>query len=53
MENALGISFQQFKDVVLAYLSPQDKLIYDKPEAWDEIKLKVSGILDKIGKTDA
>jgi len=53
MENALGISFQQFRDVVLAYLSPQDKLIYDKPEVWDEIKLTVSDILDKIGRADA
>ncbi|MFH1247558.1 MAG: nucleotidyl transferase AbiEii/AbiGii toxin family protein [Candidatus Omnitrophota bacterium] len=53
MANALGISFQQFRDVVLAYLFPRDKLIYDKPETWDEIKLTVSDILDKIGRTDA
>ena len=53
VENMLGISFQQFRDVVLAYLSPQDKLIYDKPEAWDEIKLRVCDILDKIGMKDA
>lgn len=52
-ENALEINFQQFRDVVLAYLSPQDRLVYDKPGAWDEVKLTVYDILDKIGRVDA
>jgi predicted nucleotidyltransferase component of viral defense system len=52
-ENALGISFEQFRDTVVSYLAPEDKAVYDKAAAWDEIRLKVTEFLDKIKQADA
>lgn len=52
-ENTLQISFEQFRDTVVSYLAPEDRTIYDKAPAWEEIKLKVSEFLDKIEQTDA
>ena len=51
-ENALEISFEQFRDTVLSYLAPQDRDFYDKASVWDEIKLKVSEFIEK-GKNNA
>ncbi|MDP2943368.1 MAG: nucleotidyl transferase AbiEii/AbiGii toxin family protein [Candidatus Omnitrophota bacterium] len=52
-ENALEISFEQFRDTVVSYLAPEDKAVYDKAAVWDDIKLKVTGFIDKIGQADA
>jgi predicted nucleotidyltransferase component of viral defense system len=52
-ENALEISFEQFRDTVVSYLAPEDKAVYDKAAAWDDIKLKVTEFIDKIGQADA
>ncbi len=52
-ENALDISFEQFRDTVVSYLAPEDKAVYDKAAAWDDIKLKVTEFIDKIGQDDA
>ena len=41
-DNALSIGFNQFRDTVLSYLENEDKNVYDSPEVWDEIKLKVN-----------
>ncbi|MBI3658475.1 MAG: nucleotidyl transferase AbiEii/AbiGii toxin family protein [Acidobacteria bacterium] len=52
-DNALEISFGQFRDTVLSYLAPEDRTVYDKAAVWDEIKRKVAGFIDKIQQTDA
>jgi hypothetical protein len=49
-ENALEISFEQFRDTVLSYLSPEDRVQYDSSSLWDEIKLKVSDFISRIGR---
>ncbi len=49
-ENAIEISFEQFRDTVVSYLAPEDRAVYDKPAAWDDIKLKASEFIDKIGQ---
>lgn len=52
-ENAFEISFEQFRDTVVSYLTPEDRFVYDKAAAWDEIKLRVSDFLEKAGKGNA
>lgn len=52
-ENALEISFEQFRDTVVSYLASEDKAVYDKAAAWEEIKLKVAEFFDKIEQADA
>ena len=47
------ISFEQFRDTVVSYLAPEDRAVYDKAAAWDDIKLKVTEFIDKIGQDDA
>ncbi len=52
-ENALEISFEQFRDTVLSYLAPEDRAVYDKAAAWEEIKLKITEFIEKIEQADA
>lgn len=52
-ENALEISFEQFRDTVVSYLVPEDRSVYDKAAAWDEIKFRVSDFLERAGKGNA
>lgn len=49
-ENIFGIGFEQFRDTVLSYLTPQDMASYNMPSAWDEVKLKVSNFIDDLKK---
>lgn len=41
-ENAFSVEFRQFRDTVLSYLAEEDKIMYDNPDVWDEVRLKVS-----------
>lgn len=47
-ENALEISFEQFRDTVIYYLSPDDREVYDESSVWEEIKLKAVEFIAKI-----
>jgi len=40
------IDFPQFRDTVLAYLSEDDRAAYDRPAAWDDLRLRVAGFLE-------
>lgn len=51
-ENIFEVSFEQFRDTVISYLSIEDQGIYNSHSVWDEIKLKVSNFIDEIGKKD-
>jgi hypothetical protein len=44
-ENVSSVSFNQFRDTVLSYLTEEDKASYDNPDIWDEIKLKVNYLI--------
>lgn len=48
--NIFEISFEQFRDTVLSYLSPEDQTAYNTVDSWDEVKLKVSNFIDKLRK---
>lgn len=52
-ENALEISFEQFRDTVISYLSPDDRPTYDTAAAWDEIRLKVLDFLEEARERNA
>lgn len=41
-ENIFLVGFNQFRDTVLSYLTEEDRTMYDNPNIWDEIKLKVN-----------
>lgn len=49
-ENILEISFEQFKDTVIFYLSGEDQTLYNSPSLWDEIKLKVANFIEELKK---
>lgn len=46
--NVFEISFEQFRDTVVSYLSPEDQAVYDSSSLWDEVKLKVANLIDKL-----
>ncbi len=47
-ENILSVDFNQFSGMVLAFLSPADRLAYDSPRAWDEVKLKAAEFVSEL-----
>ena len=47
-ENIFTISFEQFRDTVVSYLSVEDQAVYDNPSMWDEIKLKTAQFLEEM-----
>jgi Domain of unknown function (DUF1814). len=50
--NIFEVGFEQFRDSVLMYLSEEDRAAYDSGAVWDEIKLKVSGLIENMGASD-
>jgi len=47
-ENVFEISFEQFRDTVISYLSPEDQIVYNSSSLWDEIQLKVANFIDEL-----
>ena len=47
-ENTFEVSFEQFRDTVLYYLSPEDQSVYNSSASWDEIKLKAVNFIDEL-----
>jgi len=45
-ERIFEVGFDIFRDTVLSYLSLEDRKAYDRPEAWDDIRLRVAGFLE-------
>jgi len=52
-ENVFEISYEQFRDTVLSYLSPQDQEAYKTKSSWDEVKLKAVHFIDELRKNYA
>lgn len=46
--NVFEISFEQFRDTVISYLSSEDQAGYNSPSLWEEIKLKVSNFIEEL-----
>jgi predicted nucleotidyltransferase component of viral defense system len=49
-ENIFEVSFEQFRDTVLAYLPQEEQPIYNSSSAWDEVKLKVANFINELKK---
>ena len=49
-QNIFPISFEQFRDTVLAYLAPEDQAVYASAAVWDEVKLKTANFLEEFQK---
>lgn len=47
-KNIFEISFEEFKDTVLSYLSEEDQRIYNSPDSWDEIKLNITKFIEEL-----
>jgi len=47
--NILEPDFEMFRDVVAAYLAPEDRRVYEAPGVWDEIKLKAAAFVEELG----
>ena len=47
-ENVFEVGFEQFRDTVIFYLSPEDQAVYNSPSLWDEIKLKTANFIDEL-----
>ena len=48
--NIFAIEFEQFRDTVLAYLAPEDRVVYASAGVWDEVKLKTANFLEEFRK---
>lgn len=46
--NLFEVSFEQFRDTVISYLSPDDQRIYNCPSLWDEVKLKAANFIEEL-----
>lgn len=44
-ERIFEVSFKQFRDMVMSYLSPDDQKIYNSQSLWDDIRLRVSDFI--------
>jgi len=42
------VTFEQFRDSVVSFLSPDEQAIYSSSLFWDEIKLKVANLLEEM-----
>ncbi|MEK6715277.1 MAG: nucleotidyl transferase AbiEii/AbiGii toxin family protein [Candidatus Omnitrophota bacterium] len=47
-ENVSHVTFNQFRDTAVSYLSSDDQLAYAKADAWDAIKIRVSNFIEEI-----
>lgn len=46
IDNLYSISYHQFRDTVISYLSPGEARLYDSSNVWDDIKLKTAQFLE-------
>jgi len=51
-QNAISLSYDDFKGQVLAYLAAEDQAMYDSPAAWDTMQLRVVEGLEQLHESD-
>jgi len=49
-ENIMSVDFSLFRDLVVEYMSDEDRKIYGSPLAWDDIKLKTISFIEELEK---
>ena len=50
VKNLYSVTFEQFRDTVVAYLDYEDQAAYASPAAWDGLKLQVAEFLEGLRK---
>ena len=41
-----SLGYQQYRDTVVSFLGPEDRMAYDSPQIWDEIRLRVLAMFE-------
>jgi len=52
-DRVFEVGFEQFRDMVVSYLSAEDQATYSRPESWEAMQLKVAGFIEETRKSDA
>jgi len=52
-EYVKAAEFRMFNDMVVAYMSVEDRRIYGSPESWKEIKLKTAAFMEELERLNA
>ena len=47
-DNIFEVSFKQFQDTVISYLTGEDQSLYDSSKVWDDIKLKAANFIEEL-----
>jgi hypothetical protein len=47
-ENLFSVTFEQFRDSVVSFLSSDEQISYNSSLIWDEIKIKVANLLEEM-----
>jgi len=47
-EHVFQVKFEVFRDTIVAYLAPEDRMAYDNPSAWEQIQLKTAGFIEQL-----
>ena len=47
-DNIFEVTFEQFRDTVVSYLSEDDKAVYDKQSVWEDVKLKTARFMEEM-----
>lgn len=49
-ERIFEVSFEQFRDTVISYLSLEDQSMYNTVSSWDNVRFKVASLIDELRK---
>ncbi len=49
-ERIFEVNFEMFRDMVVSYLSDEDKNVYGNASSWEEIKLKAADFVEELNK---
>lgn len=47
-----SVGYQQYRDTILSFLGPEDRIVYDSPQIWDEIRLRVLAMFNDGASDD-
>jgi len=47
-ENLFSVKFEQFRGIIVSYLSPDEQANYNSELFWDEIRLKVANLVEGL-----
>lgn len=48
-QRIFSVTYEQYRDTVIAFLAPDDRETLDSTQTWDEIRLRVAALFDRGG----